>query len=176
MPTLTGDEAEALRVEFVGLFSSMEAFNESWNRCWQVLRKPSLLQARKWLEEDLVLDRVRHRGVAEEVVVPNLGSSFELSDCPHCGGKRYVKTPIPDGLTRAEAVRYPGFGVANPCQFCDDSAHKTACDVCRKASETLAESAKNSGPKARRKRGKKSEEPAPARDYVGELARKLRMP
>lgn len=127
MPLLTDDEAERLGAEFRPLFSSTEAFEVSVKTCFEKLKTPSLERARRWLEEDLVADRRMARVIGSAEPLLPVRQSFELSDCRHCGGKRWLRREDLE-------VGHPDFGRLIPCQFCSGTHEKSACEICRKPS------------------------------------------
>jgi hypothetical protein len=123
---LTAEHARQLSDEFAPRFSSPEAYDASWKRCWDTLRKPSEAQARKWLEEDLERDSIMAGGLTPREPLLPVRQTFEIGDCCHCGGKRYLRREdVPVG--------HPEFGRIFPCEFCAETHDKTACAVCRTA-------------------------------------------
>lgn len=124
MPLITAEEASQIRDEFLPLFSSLEAYELSRQRFREKFPRPTAESFRRWMVEDLAVDRAMNGAAPVAAPVLPLRQSFELSDCRHCGGKRYLHADVPVG--------HADFGRAIPCVFCDDSAHKSACEVCRK--------------------------------------------
>jgi len=126
MALMSNEESRQISAEFRPKFSTPEAFEASWKRCWDVLKKPSAESARRWLAEDLLADGVMADGLHSEPLLP-LRSSYALNDCPHCGGRGYVRQEV-------ASVESEGFGVARPCPACSDPQHaKTGCETCRAA-------------------------------------------
>jgi hypothetical protein len=173
MPLMTTVEAEQLRDEWLPRYSSTAAFEVAWRNCYaRFANRTSAEVMARWLREDLVVDASMAAGLpSKEPVLPQR-QNFVHSRCAHCKGRHLVGR----GLERDE----PGFGQVDPCGFCADPEHAKTCAVCqewdRNHDENGDEIVAVSGTKSGRKRGKKSQDKIEKRDYVGELAKKMRMP
>jgi hypothetical protein len=124
MALMSVDEARALGDELRSQFSSPDAFETSWRRCFEKLKTPSAESAKRWLLEDLKADGVMSAGLPPREPLLPVRQSYDLSECRHCAGLRYVRADVPVG--------HRDFGRAIPCQFCADPAHKTSCEICSK--------------------------------------------
>jgi hypothetical protein len=177
---LSPEQARGVRDEFLPQFSSLEAYESSRLRFRELFPRPTAEQFRRFMLEDLEVDRAMHDAAAPappaEPLLPQ-PQTFELSGCYHCAGRGViVHNRDPQRDTAA-----PDFGKAQPCPACDGGQHphpEEHCERCRSfaAARASGEIDPLTG------------EPLPAtaatststsqwprrRDYVGELATRLR--
>jgi hypothetical protein len=131
MALITLDEAAEIRDELLPLFSSVEAYEASMRHFREKFPRPTASQFRRWMLEDLEVDRaMRGATPAGDSLLP-VRQNFDLSDCRHCGGYRFLRADVP--------VEHPDFGRAIRCEFCPDfleksgkSHEKSACEICKK--------------------------------------------
>jgi len=147
---MSAAEKEALVVEFSRQFSDYEQFTLAWNRIWDKLGKPSAEMARKWLSEDLERDRLRALpGRSPEADYRSVTPPFEMNDCYHCSGKHYFS----GGVNAVQIPCWACTGVDHPGEHCD----KCRAFAAQRAADTGGD-----------------EERTVSRDYIAELAKKLK--
>ena len=123
MALMSAEEARQIGDEFRPRFSSPEAFETSWKRCFERLKNPSAESARRWLREDLAADGVMAVALEREPLLPQR-SRYAPTECVHCGGIGYVR--------QETSITSASFGVAHVCPACSDPDHgKTGCKTCR---------------------------------------------
>jgi hypothetical protein len=107
---LSVDEARSIAAEWRAKFVDETNFETSWSRYFSMVHDPDPDRLEEWLGRDQARDAVANAGIVREPVLPTR-SRFELGDCPHCGGKSFVRKDLPIG--------HPDFGKAFRCPACN---------------------------------------------------------